>query len=77
MVMRDVVTPEERITFPDRSTVYGIHCNDSILFLTLEAAEDYLIDNYPEHCSCKDAAYDFCEQMIWEDSKSSLLNEVT
>ncbi len=48
-------------------TIYGIHNNDSVVFFSLEAAEDYLIKEYPEYCSGKDATYDFCENMIWED----------
>ncbi len=52
-------------------TIYGIHGNDNITFLTLEAAEDYLIENYPEYCCGKDATYDFCENMIWEDVREA------
>ena len=57
-------------------TVYGIHNNDSVLFMTLEAAEEYLIANYAEYCSHKDATYDFCENMIWEESKYTLIGEI-
>lgn len=48
-------------------TIYGINGED-IIFKTLEEAENYLMDNYPEHCSCKDASIDFFENMIWEDA---------
>jgi len=48
-------------------TAYGIHNNDHITFLSLEAAEDYLIEKNPEFCSSKDATYDLCENLIWED----------
>ena len=57
------------------NTFYGIYKIDTVMFLTLEAAEDYLIDLYPEFCCSKDATYDFCENMIWEDCKSSLYKE--
>jgi len=49
-------------------TAYGIHGNDNITFLTLEAAQDYLIEQNPEFCSSKDVTEDFCEQMIWEEA---------
>jgi len=49
-------------------TIYGIHGNDNITFLTLEAAEEWLMNEYPEFCWTKDIAYDFCEQMIWEEA---------
>ena len=57
-------------------TVYGIHNNNCVIFLSLEAAEDYLIDQYPEYCSGKDATYDFCENMIWEETRQSLSKEI-
>ena len=57
-------------------TVYGIDGNDAITFFTLESAEDYLIEQNPEYCSSKDATYDFCEQMIWEEDKNILFDEV-
>ena len=47
--------------------------NNDVMFLTLEAAEDYLINEYPEYFSCKDAGYDFCENMIWEETKEYLI----
>lgn len=56
-------------------TAYGIHNNNSIMFLSLEAAEDYLIKEYTECCSSKDAAYSFLENMIWEESKEILIKE--
>ncbi len=46
---------------------YGVHRNDHVMFLTLDAAEAYLIDQYPEYCGSKDSTYDFCENMIWEN----------
>lgn len=51
-------------------TVFGVHNHNNIIFLSLEAAEDYVIEKYPEFCCGKDATYDFCERMIWEDSIS-------
>jgi hypothetical protein len=49
-------------------TIYGIQTHGTnIIFLSLEEAEEYLIENYPEYCSGKDATYTFCENMIWED----------
>lgn len=60
----------------DIKTAFGIHDNNDIMFLTLDAAEDYLIAENPEYCSSKDATYDFCENMIWEETTESLLNEV-
>ena len=71
MIMRDYVTAKERTTFEDR-TVYGLHCDSSVLFMSLEEAEDYLVKNYEEYCSHKDSAMDFCEQMIWEDKISNV-----
>lgn len=44
---------------------YQIH-KEPVVFSTLEAAEDYLMRNYPEHCGTKDATMDFCENMIIE-----------
>jgi hypothetical protein len=58
------------------NTVYGIHNNNEVMFLTLEAAEDYLINEYPEYCFCKNATYDFCENMIWEETKEYLMREI-
>ncbi len=49
-----------------KKTIYGIYEQD-IVFTSLEDAEYYLINQFPEHCGNKDAALDFCEQMIWED----------
>jgi predicted methyltransferase len=48
-------------------TIYGIHVDDSVVFFTLDAAEEYAIQNYPEYCGHKDAAFYFCEDNIWED----------
>jgi hypothetical protein len=48
------------------NTIYGIHGEDKV-FNTLEDAENYLIEHYPEFCGGKDATYDFCENMIWEE----------
>lgn len=50
-----------------KKEIYGIHDNHNISFLTLDAAEEYLSENYQEYYSGKD---DFCtlsENMIWED----------
>lgn len=57
------------------NTVYGIHNNNDVMFLTLEAAEDYLIKEYPENCRGKDATCDLCENMIWEETKEYLMKE--
>lgn len=48
------------------TTIYGIH-GENITFKTLGDAEHYLIVNYPEYCTSKDAAIDFSNNMIWED----------
>jgi hypothetical protein len=48
-------------------TVFGIHDNESVRFLSLEGAENYLMENYPEHIVNKDQAIEFMENMIWED----------
>ena len=48
-------------------SAFGVNGHDNIVFLSLEAAEDYVIKNYPEFCFGKDATYDLCENMIWED----------
>ncbi len=48
-------------------TVYTIYGNNDISFLTLDAAEEYLMENYPEHCGHKDAFCDFAENMIEEE----------
>lgn len=53
-------------------TAYGIDGDSSVMFLSREAAEDCLLKYYPEYCSNKDVAHDFCEQMIWEETKISL-----
>ena len=55
-------------------TIYGIHDNEDIIFFSLEAAEDYLIEHNHEFCMCKEWTYDFCERMIWEDVVN--INEV-
>jgi hypothetical protein len=55
-----------------KRTIYGVHDNDNITFLTLEAAEDWVIENYPEYCMCKDWSIDFLERMIWEDVVETL-----
>ena len=47
--------------------IYGIHKIDNKTFETLEDAESYLINLYPEYCTSKDATYDLCENLIWED----------
>lgn len=47
-------------------TVFGINGTNVILY-SLEEAEKYLIENYPEYCGYKDATIDFAERMIWED----------
>lgn len=47
-------------------TIFGIY-NETQTFNTLEEAENYLMDNYPERCTCKDTAIDFFENMIWEE----------
>jgi hypothetical protein len=49
-------------------TIYGVHNDNSVVFFSLEAAEDYCITNYPEHCGHKEAFVYFCENMIWEES---------
>lgn len=49
-------------------TVYGIHnYDDKVIFLTLDAAEDFLLKEYEEYCTSKDAYIDMCEQLIWEN----------
>lgn len=44
---------------------YGVH-NRSEIFNSLEEAEDYVLKEYPEYCMSKDAAYDLCENIIYE-----------
>lgn len=46
--------------------VYTIY-KDTPVFLTLDEAESYLVENYPEYCGTKDGTIDFCENMIGED----------
>lgn len=49
-------------------TVFGIHTNNEVMFLSLDAAESYLIENHPEYCVCKDSTIEYFESMIWEDT---------
>ena len=46
-------------------TIYGI--DERVAFFTLEAAQDYLFEQYPEYCCGKEAMMDLEERMIWED----------
>lgn len=48
-------------------TVYSIRDNETITFLELKAAEEYLIANYPEHFMTKDSAIEMSDNMIVED----------
>ena len=48
-------------------SAFGVRNRDDITFLSLEAAEDFVLKEYPEHCGSKESAYDLCESMIWED----------
>jgi hypothetical protein len=48
-------------------TVYGIHGDETIIFIDLIAAEKYLYENYQEYMGSKDQCMEFCENMIWED----------
>ncbi len=48
-------------------TAFGVFKHEHITFLSLEAAEDYVLAEYPELACSKDAAYDLCENLIWED----------
>jgi hypothetical protein len=50
------------------NTIFGIHGNNEINFFSLESAEDYLMESYPEHCGRKEQVMDFTENMIWEDT---------
>jgi hypothetical protein len=45
---------------------YYIYENETISFLTLDAAEDYLMENYEEYYSGKDSFQDFSENMIFK-----------
>lgn len=44
--------------------VYLIEGNDNVTFLTLEAAEEYFIENYAEEFSCKETCMDLCQTRI-------------
>ena len=48
-------------------TIYGIHGNDSVVFMDLIAAEKYLYQNYAEYMTTKERCMEYCEEMIWED----------
>jgi hypothetical protein len=49
-------------------TIYGINQNQDIYFFSLEAAEEYVIDNNPEYCATKDGTIEYLENAIWEDN---------
>lgn len=48
-------------------TIYGVRNHDDIFFLSLQGAESFVLENYPEYCMSKESAYDFMENMIYED----------
>lgn len=49
-------------------TVYGIHDVPNIIFLSLEAAQEYIFTENPGDCWSKDSLIDYCDREIWEDN---------
>lgn len=49
-----------------KKSIYKIHNNDEISFLSLEAAEYYIFEKYPEYITCKDQFIELCENLIDE-----------
>jgi hypothetical protein len=48
-------------------TVYGIHDVPDIIFLSLDAAEEYVCTENPGNCWSKDSLIDYCHRQIWEE----------
>jgi len=43
---------------------------DDLKFETEEEANNYVIENYPEYCTCKDSWEVACENMVtWDDEE--------
>lgn len=48
-------------------TVYHIDNVPGIVFLSLNAAEEFVFRENPGDCWSKDAMIDYCNRSIWED----------